>query len=352
MLSGIAKGTVLEVKETKGLGTTIDVILYDGAIEKGDILVIGGKETIVTRVRGLFKPKPLQELRLGKQFETVDKVYAADGIKIAAPNLENVIPGSPLIAVKSEKELEEAKRMIRKNVEEVQFEKNIEGVVLKADSLGSLEALIKILKDKNIPIRKAEVGSIIRQDLIELENIKDDLLRVVFAFNVKISNEIQQLARDLKIKIFSNNIIYRLLEDYETWVAEKTKREIEEKLEKVSRPCVIRVLPGLVFRQSNPAIFGVEVKLGLLKNGTRFKNIKGKIVGKVKEIQKEGQKIDKVLQGNKVAISMEEPTIGRQIKEGEELISALTDGELKVLKEIFEHLTEGEKEVLKQYYNF
>ncbi|MEM5805082.1 MAG: translation initiation factor IF-2 [Candidatus Aenigmatarchaeota archaeon] len=351
-LSEKAKGTVLEVKETKGLGTTIDVVLYDGSIKKGDILIIGGREILVTKVKSLLRPKPLQELRIGKQFESVEEVHAADGIKIAAPNLEKVIPGSPLMAVKNEKEIEEAKKLLQKEIEEIEFEKNIEGVILKADSLGSLEALIKILREKNIPVRKAEVGTINRQDLVELGSLKNDLLRVALAFNIKVTDDMEKMAKDFDVKIFKNNVIYRLLEDYEKWVEEKTKREIEEKLTSIFRPCLIKVLPGFVFRQSHPAIFGIEIKKGLLKPGTPFKNLKGKIVGVIKEIQKEGRNIQEARQGDKVAISMEEPIIGRQIKEGEELISALSENDLKMLKEVFEHLMEGEKEVLQEFYGF
>ncbi len=351
-LSQVSRGVVLEVKETKGLGTTIDVILYDGSIKKGDNLVIGGKEIIVTRVRSLLKPKPLQELRLGKQFEPVDEVIAAAGIKISAPNLEKVIAGSPLIAVKDEKDIKEVEEILKKEVEEIEFKKNIEGIILKADSLGSLEALLKILGEKNIPIRKSEVGTINREDILELENIKNENLKVILAFNVKVNKEIGKLATDLSIKIFSNNVIYRLIEDYENWLKEEENRRIEERLSKANRACLIKSIPGLVFRQSNPAIFGVEIIKGLLKPGTQLKNLKGKIVGTVKEIQKEGQSIHEAKQGDKVAISMEEPTIGRQIKEGEQLISFLNKNDLDILKSVYDFLTEGEKEVLREFYNF
>ncbi|MEM2935372.1 MAG: translation initiation factor IF-2, partial [Candidatus Thermoplasmatota archaeon] len=59
-----AEGTVLEVKEEKGLGVTIDVIIYNGVIKEGDeIIVAGKKRAIITTVRALLKPKPLDEIR-------------------------------------------------------------------------------------------------------------------------------------------------------------------------------------------------------------------------------------------------------------------------------------------------
>jgi len=345
-LSGIAKGTVLEVKETVGFGTTIDVILYDGALRKGDYLVIGGKEPVVTKIRALLRPRPLQELRVEKQFESVEEVAAAAGIKIAAPGLEKVIAGSPIVAVKDEKEIEDAKKAVQTEVEEVQFVKQIEGVVIKADTLGSLEAMIKLLGEEGIPIRKAEVGHVTKQDVIEAENVEDKLRRVILAFNVEVLEEAKNLAKDLKIEIFQNNIIYRLIEDYKEWVFKAKEREIEEKLEKVARPCEIFILKGCVFRSCNPAIFGVEVKRGLLRPGVLMKRKDGKIVGKIKEIQREGQTIPFAKKGEKVAVSMEEPTIGRQIDEGDTLISVLSEEDLKILREVWERLSEDERELL------
>jgi translation initiation factor 5B len=346
-VSEVARGSVLEVKETKGFGTTIDVILYDGTIRKGDYLIVGGKEPIITKIKALLRPRPLQELRVEKQFEAVDKVSAAAGIKVSAPNLENVISGSPIISVKDENKIEEAKKLVQKEVEEVIFTKQVEGVVIKADTLGSLEAMIKILNEENVPIRKAEVGTVNRQDIIESESVKDSLRKVVLAFNVKVLDDAKTLAKDLGIKVFESNIIYRLMDGYKEWALKKKEREIQEKLENVFRPCEIRFLRGFIFRQHSPAVFGVEVLKGVLKTGTTLKK-GGKIIGKVKEIQKEGQSIPEAKRGDKVAVSMEEPVIGRHINEGDKFTAAISEEDVKVLKEVWDYLSEDEKELLNQ----
>jgi len=63
-VEGPARGTILEVREEIGFGTTIDVIIYDGTLRKDDIIVVGGKDkAIVTKIRALLKPKPLDEIR-------------------------------------------------------------------------------------------------------------------------------------------------------------------------------------------------------------------------------------------------------------------------------------------------
>ena len=347
-ISETARGTVLEVKEVRGFGLTLDVILYDGQINKSDYLIIGGKQPVVTKAKALLIPKPLRELRVEKQFDSIDKVTAASGIKISAPNLENVIPGSPIIAVSSEKEIEEAKKQVQKEVEEVQFKKQIEGVVLKADTLGSLEAMIKILNDENVPIRKAEVGNVSKQDIVELQNVKEDVLRTVLAFNVKVLPEAENVSKDLKVKVFQNNIIYRLIDEFKEWKLQKKERELQELMEKTSRPFKVKILKGFVFRVSNPAVFGVEVLKGSLRPGILVKRTDGKIIGKIKEIQKEGKPIKEAKVGDKIAVSMEEPTFGRQIKEGDVLISIISQEDRKILSKISDKITEGERELLKE----
>lgn len=348
-LSDVGKGTVLEVKDVVGFGKTIDVILFDGTIRKGDWIVIGGKKPIVTKIKALLEPPVLSELRVEKQFVPVDSAEAATGIKIVAPEIDNVIAGSPIIVVKNKEEIDKAKAEVQSEIEEVEFTSEAEGVVLKADTLGSLEAMIKLVGDAGIPVRKAEVGNVTKQDVIEVQNLKEKIRKAVLAFNVKTLEEAENFAKDLGVTIFANNIIYRLIDEYKEWSYKAKEREIKEKLSSVSRPCVVKILKGFVFRVSNPAIFGVEVQKGVLMPGVRMKRPDGKTVGVVKTIEKEGQQISEAKSGDKVAISMDEPTVGRQIQEGDTLSAALTESEMKVLREVFEHLSADERELLKEH---
>jgi translation initiation factor 5B len=342
--SGKTKGIILEVKEVKGLGLTLDIILYDGKLSREDYLIIGGKEPIVTKVKALLLPRPLQEIRVEKKFINVDEVNAAAGVKVVAQNLEKAIAGMPIRATKDEKE-------IPKLVEEVKIEKYVEfekdpnGVIIKADTVGSLEAMVKLLKEANIPIRKADIGSINREDFIEGELIQDKYRKVILAFNIKVDEETINEARNFGLKIFSSNVIYRIIDEYKQWMEEEKRKEIETKLEILPRPVKIRVIPGAVFRNSKPAIFGVDVVEGTLKPGITLKR-EGKIVGKVKEIQSEGRTIQKAIKGERVAISIEEAVVGRNVFENDVLISELSREEVEKLKEVIDYLREDEKKLL------
>lgn len=154
------------------------------------------------------------------------------------------------------------------------------------------------------------------------------------------------MSKDLGIKIFENNIIYRLIDEYKEWCWKRKEREIQEKLEKVSRPVRLKSLSGCIFRASKPCIFGVEILAGVLKSGVTLKLENGKIVGKVKEIEREGQKIPEAKRGDKVAISMDEPVAGRTFEENNVMVSDLREDEKKTLRELRDKLTEDEKELL------
>ncbi|MBC7115292.1 MAG: translation initiation factor IF-2, partial [Archaeoglobi archaeon] len=267
-VDGPAKGTVLEVKEEKGFGTTVDAIIYDGVIRVGDTIVLGGiKEPIVTKVRALLKPRPLKEMRVESRFVNVQEAVAASGVKIVAPDLEGALAGSPL-RVASEEEIPKVMEEVKAAVGEVRISTDEEGVIIKADTLGSLEALLGELREKKIPVRKADVGDITKSDVVEAATMENEFYRCVIGFNVRMTQEARETAAQEGVRIFLNNIIYALVDDYIGWV-EKLKSESErKKLEIIAKPAKIMILPGFVFRRSNPAIVGIRVLAGNLHNNS------------------------------------------------------------------------------------
>jgi len=346
-IEGHARGTVLEVKEEKGVGKTIDVIIYDGTLKKNDTIVIGTlDEPISTKIKALLEPLPLKDIRDKKtKFTNVSKVSAATGIKISAPELDNVVAGMPLRSC-SLNEIGIVKEEIKKEIEEVVIETDKRGIVIKADSLGSLEALVKMLKEKNIAVKKASIGDISKKDISDasISYEKDPLNSAILGFNVKLMPDIKAH----NVKILTNNIIYKLIEDFEKWQKEENKRLEGKEIEFLVRPCKLQIMKGYIFRQNNPAVVGVDVLEGKVKVDTPLMKKDGNKITEVKSIQKDQENLNEAEKGKQVAISLPKVTVGRQINENNILYSAIPEEDFIKLKELKKNLSEEEKAILKE----
>jgi translation initiation factor 5B len=349
---GPGKGVILEKKEEAGLGTTIDVILYDGIIKKGDTIVVGGIEgPIITKVRALLLPKPLDEMRDPEdKFLLVDKVVAAAGVKIVATNLEKAIGGAPIIVVSDEQSIESIKNKIKEEIEEIRFTSDIDGVIVKADTLGSLEALIRFLKNSGIPIRISDIGPVSKKDIIEATIVKRKKpeFGAVLGFNVEITQEAEIESRSRNIPIFVSNVIYHVVDNFKAWYSKIVEELQTKEFSKITLPGAIRVLPGYIFRRSDPPIFGVEVLIGTIKPGYPLMKENGEIVGEIMQIQEHGNNLSEAKKGDRVAISVKgDFMVGRQVKEGEILYVYVSDNDIFLLKEKFrDRLSQEELELL------
>ncbi|MBI5389472.1 translation initiation factor IF-2 [Candidatus Woesearchaeota archaeon] len=345
-IEGAAKGSILEVKDIKGQGKCMDVILYDGTLKQGDMIVIGSIEGYphVTKVRGLFEPDELGEMRDAKtKFQSVKQVSAACGVRIVAPEIDNVIAGMPLFSATQDL-LEQVKSEVTTEVEEVAFETDKEGIVVKADTLGTLDALVKMLRDKGIKINKAALGNISKKDIHEAEcsREKNPLDCVILGFQVKLE------AEPTNLKVIIGDVIFHLVEQFEAWQAQERVKLQAKELEKVTRPCKFQILAGHTFRQSNPAVVGVEVMQGTLKTGMAVMKQEGRIITSVKSIQSEKENLTTVERGKQVAVSFEGVMVGRQINEQDILYAAINEEEYQRLKELKKYLSPAECEVLKE----
>ena len=334
------KATILEVKEEKGIGLALDIILHDGKIKVNDIIVIAGLDSpIVTKVKTLLEP----DIKT-KKLKAVKEVTAAAGVKISALDIEKVVAGMPL-RVADEKNLAQIKQEIQKEVEEVLIKTDKKGVVVKADSLGSLEALVGLLKERNIEIKKATIGDINKQDILEAKAEQDPLCKVILGFNVKLEKELHS-----EIKIITSNIIYKIIEDFEKWKAETQKELQAGKLKLITKPFKIQIIKGCIFRQSKPCVVGVAVLNGTLKKSALMKE-DGASVGSIKSMQAENKPIEEVLKNKEAAVSIPNITAGRQIKEEDILLSDISEDEFRKLKELKDTLTSEEILILKEIAN-
>jgi translation initiation factor 5B len=344
---GPGVGTVLEVKEEKGLGATIDVILYDGTLKKGDTIVVGSLgKPIQTKVRALLKPRELSEIRYENKFKQVNKATAAVGIKISAPGLEGALAGSPL-RVATEETLDEIVAQVKSEIDEVRIDTGSVGVMIKADTLGSLEALVHEFKKDEVPIRKAEVGDISHRDAIEASTVEDPLYSVIIGFNVKVHADARDFLQESSVKVFTNDVIYRLVEDYQKYVKEQQEKAEKKIFEAIIRPGKFKILPGCIFRQSKPAVVGVRVLGGVVRTNTDVMLENGNVIGKIKGLQSEGENIPSAGVGKEVAMAIDGATVGRQIKEEDVLYINVPERHAKVLEhDIYDSLSKDEKETL------
>ncbi|MDP3699053.1 MAG: translation initiation factor IF-2 [Nanoarchaeota archaeon] len=351
---GYCEGTILEVKEEKGLGMTLDCIIYSGKLRVNDILIIGNLEQpIVTKIRALLEPAELTEMREKKsKFQNVKEVIAATGVKISAPGLETVIAGMPLRSCSGKaEEVEKLKQEVQQQVEEVvSLVEAEQGVMIKADTIGGLEALRHLLEEKNIPIASASLGDITKKDLSKLESLKDkdEFTGVLIGFNVRAAPEILEYAKIKGLTTILNEVIYKIIEDYEKYV-ETLKKEIElRELANIVRPCKFFVMKGYIFRQSNPAIVGVEIEVGRIRTADPIMRADGMRVSTVKSLGEEQESLTVAEQGKQVAMAMDGVTIGRQVKEGDYLYTDISEEHFKKLKELKKNLSKKELEVLKE----
>lgn len=341
---GPGEGSVLEVKEDKGIGTAIDTIIYRGTMSVGDLIVISSTkgEPIQTKIRALLRPRPLDEIRDPSQrFDKVKSVSAAAGIRIVAPNLVDAMAGGQV-------------RVVADNLEEVicevekesciRAELSDQGIIVRGDTIGSLEALAFEAKNAELPIRKIDMGNVSRKDVMEASNFDNPLHRALFAFNVEINPDARDAARETGVTLFENKVVYRLLEDYDLWCEERTKElEAQSRLD-ISFPGKVSILRDHVFRVSKPAIVGVRVLAGRIRQGQSLMRVDGKTVGRIKSIRSGEKTMREAKMGDEVAIAIDDATVGRQIDVEDVLFVDIPEGHARQLLE--QKLSFDETEVL------
>ncbi|MHC1592453.1 MAG: translation initiation factor IF-2 [Methermicoccaceae archaeon] len=336
-VSGAGVGTVLEVKEERGFGITADVVLYDGTLSVGDTVVLGGlQKPVITKVRALLKPRLLRETKAERSFESVKSVVAAAGVKLVAPELDDVLVGSPMRVVEHDAALTEHEVM--RELEQSELCTDEAGLAVKADTLGSLEAVVGELKSMDIPVRTARVGDISKRDVIESSVVCDPLHAVVLGFSVGVLPDAHQEAGNNEVKLITSDVIYRLVEEYEQWVLSQRELLEKKRSEAIVKPAKLTILQGCVFRQSKPAVVGVRVLTGTLGHDVFLMRADGNKAGRLKGIQCSGKSVHEAKTGDEVAISIEGVTVGRQIREGDVLHVDVPERHAKLLEQEIAHL--------------
>ena len=347
-VDGSGEATVLEMKEERGLGKTLDLILHRGAIRKGDeIVLVSDKGGISTRVKGLFSPRGMSEMRdAGDRWDDTESVFAAAGVKISAPSLEGVLVGTTLRVVGSDEEREAALREANAEAN-LSIDLDEEGVCIKSDTVGGLEALAKELRGIGVPIREASIGKVSRRDVRSAEASSDPLHRIIMAFSTDILGEAEEEIEvsEAGVKYIGSDIIYRILEEHDKWVEIRKSELEEERRELVVYPGRVMLLPDHTFRVSKPAVVGVRVLAGRIHIGQGLLK-EGRRIGRIKSIRSGQESMKEAKQGAEVAISVDGVTVGRQIDEGDVLLVDIPESHARKLRKM--EMSQVEREVYEE----
>ncbi len=335
-----AKGVMLEIKKEKSINY-IEAILYDGKLSKtNEIAIASFEEPIITKIRILEEIEPLCT-----KFKPVQKVQASTGLRMQLVSKEEILPGMPFVIYQKNKE--EIKEIFKKEISKnIKTEK--QGIIAKADSLGSLEALLILLKQNNIPVVKASIGNINKTDIISAKaNLEiNELDAVIVGFNVLINED----AKDSKknIKVLTEEVIYKLIEELIDFRTEKRKEIEKKRLMGLTTLCKLKILHQYVFRNTKPAIFGVKVEGGKLVSGLKIIDNKGEKIGRIKNIQSENKSVEESTESMEVAISIPGTNFERQIKSMNFLYSDISESQFKNFKKNKDLLSQNEIKILQE----
>ncbi len=328
------EATILERTEAKGVGPVGNVILYQGQLKVGDEIVVTGRtEPFVSRVRGLFRPAPFRHGKPTRvpKLESLDAVGAAAGLYLAAPGIEDALPGGLLKVARTAEEREQVMVELGRESHPVS-EMAESGVAIAADTLGSLEAIAFECREKNVPIHEAFVGPVGRPTILRIAAVRDPTHRAVLAFNVPILADALAEGEAGLVRIFRADVIYRILEEYDAWRQELRNALAARRRLETAHPAKFRVLPGFVFRHSHPAVVGIRVLGGRLRAGVRVMHLNGKEVGVLKALQKENASVSDAGTGEELAASIEGAVVGRNLSEGDELLVQLPESAARALR--------------------
>jgi translation initiation factor 5B len=347
-VEGSAEGTILERSDQKGVGPVGSVIVYKGRLRVGDEIVATGRtDPFATRVRGIYRPKVLKATRSTQhtKLESLPEVSAAAGVYVAAPGIEDAMPGGLLKVVGSEAERERVRTELEQESHPV-ADLAESGVAIFADTLGGLEALAFECREHQIPVHEAGVGPVTRATIIRMATVRDPTHRAVLAFAVPVLPDALPEGESASVKVLHGDVMYRVIEEYTTW-RDMTARALRaQRRVELVHPAKFQLMPGYVFRHSNPAIVGIKVLGGTLRAGVRVMHTDGAEVGVLKALQKENESVSTAEENTELAASIDGAVVGRNLREGDVLLVSIPESSARALAR--DHLTPSEIAILEE----
>ncbi len=341
------EATILERSDQKGVGPVGNVIVYRGRLRVGDEIVATGRtEPFSSKVRGIYRPvlRKAGSASRATRLESLQEVTAAAGVYLAAPGIEDAMPGGLLKVVATPEEAEEVRGELARESRPV-ADLAESGVALYADTLGGLEALAFECRSKEIPVHEAGVGPVARATVMKMATVKDPTHRAVLAFGVPVLPEAAD-GEGGAVRIFRADVMYRAIEEYLAWRAERERALERERRAEVVHPGKIELLPGFVFRASKPAIVGIRVVGGTVRPGVRLMHPDGTEVGVLRSLEKQNESVTEAGEATELAASIDGAVVGRNVKPGDQLLVSIPESSARALKD--QPLTPSERAILEE----
>ncbi|XP_046394214.1 eukaryotic translation initiation factor 5B [Ischnura elegans] len=348
MFSEELQATVLEVKAIPGLGTTIDAILVNGRLREGDTMILAGTDgPVVTQIRSLLMPQPMKELRVKNAYIEYKEIQAAQGVKIAAKDLEKSIAGLNLLVANHPDEVEILRDEVAKELSHALNAIKLQerGVYVQASTLGSLEALLEFLRTSKIPYSGIRIGPVVKKDVVRASAMleHESQYATILAFDVKVERDAQELADTLGVKIFQADIIYHLFDKFTAYRDELRQRKRDQFKHIAVFPCKLKVLPQFIFNSRDPIVVGVMVEAGVVKEGTPICVPSKEFVeiGIVTSIEVNHKNVESARKGQEVCVKIEAipgeapKMFGRHFDEKDLLISKISRQSIDACKDYF-----------------
>lgn len=269
------EATVIESRLDKSRGPVASVIIRNGTLRVGDKIYIDGVES---KIRGLFNylQKPLAEVTPGSPVEIIGLSQVPNtGSIISTTETSSAVPSG-----------------LNKKTASAEGRLN---VILKADTLGSLEAILASLPD-NVNLLDSSVGQITANDVLSAKNTKS----IILGFNVVPDSSAKKLQESEKVLIRTYKIIYELLEEITDAAAGVLELKEEEIL---GSGQIVAQFPFEKMR-----VAGTKVVDGRLARGDTVKIIRGEeLIGesKIKSIRIGKTDANKVEEGKECGIFLD-----------------------------------------------
>ncbi|GIW70707.1 MAG: hypothetical protein KatS3mg102_0249 [Planctomycetota bacterium] len=316
-----ATGTCLEARKTEGRGIVANLLVQNGTLRPGDVLVCG---TGYGRVRALFDDRgrslreagpstPVEVIGLedlpeaGARFYVLPELAQAKRIAQARQQERRQLELAQRSAVKHTRLEDVFARLKAGETQEVR-------IVLKADVRGSLEVLQKELANQateevGVRVLHAAVGGITESDVL----LADASDAIVIGFNVVPDERAQQAAEQKGVDIRTYRVIYNVLEDLrlamEGLLAPEAHEEVIGELE-------VRK----VFRSSQVGtIAGCYVAKGRIDRSAKVRVIRDGVIkyeGEVASLRRHKDDVREVREGFECGVTIKDY---QDIREGDRL---------------------------------